>query len=70
MMRNDLEIARRIVRSYEMMLNFYGMELVNPKTGEIKRSKQWKSRYNNLNRNSHNFLRISKSKEIQIKIND
>lgn len=42
-----------------LMLDFYGLVLVNELTGEIERGEHWKERYNNLNRSHHNFLRIS-----------
>ena len=44
-----------------MMLNFYGLTLLNLKTGEIGRSQSWKERYENLNERSHNYLRICNS---------
>jgi hypothetical protein len=46
--------------SYEMMLNFYGMKLVNFDTGEVTRAENWKQRFSNLNRSEHNFLRITR----------
>ncbi|KYQ93796.1 hypothetical protein DLAC_05189 [Tieghemostelium lacteum] len=61
--RTDLEIAIRIIQSYRMMLNFYGMRLVNVTTGEINRINDkifQKQRYSNLESNSHNNLRISR----------
>lgn len=51
-----------------MMLDFYGMRLVDPATGQIGRSEtpgpvnaSWKRRYSNLLQNSHNYLRITRS---------
>jgi len=58
--REDLDCAKRVIKSYQLMLHFYGMELVDPSTGEIKRGKNWKSRYQNLSTHTHNFLRISR----------
>jgi len=61
MMRNDVSIAFRIVRSYRLMLNFYGMRLVDMATGEIsKQPDYWQARYLNLRMNSHNYLRINR----------
>lgn len=61
MMRNDVLIAFRIVRSYKLMLNFYGMRLVDMATGEIERQPDyWQARYLNLRMNSHNYLRINR----------
>lgn len=55
--------------SYKMMLDFYGMRLVDPATGQIGRSEtpgpvdaSWKRRYQGLLQNSHNYLRITRSK--------
>jgi len=62
-MRGDLEIARRFIMSYRLMLNFYGMKLVDEKTGEIARHDDERfcnERYQNLNMNFHNNLRISR----------
>lgn len=43
-----------------MMLNFYGLRLVDETTGEIERCPHiWQNRYKNLIEHSHNFLRIS-----------
>jgi len=51
----------RIIKSYELMLNFYGMALVDQTTGKIDRNPDnWKSRYQNLNSSFHNYLRITR----------
>ncbi len=54
-----------------MMLDFYGMRLVDPATGQIGRSEtpglvdaSWKRRYQGLLQNSHNYLRITRSKSV------
>lgn len=50
MMRNNEEIIRRLMKSYEMMLDFYGMCLLTD-TGLLRRSlppRDFKSRYRNL----------------------
>lgn len=31
-------LAKRYIKSYEMMLDFYGMSIKNYKTGELKRN--------------------------------
>ncbi|XP_050169832.1 opioid growth factor receptor isoform X2 [Myiozetetes cayanensis] len=54
------EVMERFVRAYELMLRFYGIVLVNKKTGELKRAKNWADRFDNLNRFSHNNLRITR----------
>jgi len=50
----------RILKSYELMLDFYGMVLVDRKTGQIARSSNYKERYYNLNTSGHNYLRITR----------
>jgi len=60
LMRKDMEISSRIVKSYKMMLDFYGIVLVDELTGRVERGANWKNRYDNLNRHHHNFLRISR----------
>ncbi|KAM4610961.1 opioid growth factor receptor [Polymixia lowei] len=54
------EAKRRLVDSYELMLGFYGVQLVNRETGEVKRAENWKERFGNLERNMHNNLRITR----------
>eukprot|EP01132_Coremiostelium_polycephalum_P005890 gene5890-7335_t len=58
--RNDIDIAKRILRSYILMLEFYGMKLSNFQTGAIEPSNDLDSRFLNLSRNQHNCLRISR----------
>jgi len=47
-MRSSTEIMKRIMRSYEMMLDFYGMRLVSTETGLLARSEDFSDRYENL----------------------
>ena len=44
-------------------LDFYGFELVDEETGEIRRLSNggYKSRFHNLNTSGHNYLRITVS---------
>jgi len=56
----DPILQDRIVTSYELMLDFYGMKLLDKKTGEIGRGDNWKTRYAHLNRSFHNYLRITR----------
>jgi hypothetical protein len=58
-MREDLEIEFRVVKSYKMMLDFYGLELLDPITGQIGKQKNWKERFDNITQHTHNNLRIS-----------
>jgi len=59
-MRKDEACRQRLLSSYELMLDFYGMRLVDRATGQVSRSLNYKERYDNLNRNSHNYLRITR----------
>lgn len=38
-----------LLESYKLMLDFYGIELCNVETGEVKRAPNWKERFYNLN---------------------
>ncbi|CAB1336211.1 unnamed protein product [Coregonus sp. 'balchen'] len=58
--RESEEAKKRLVESYELMLGFYGIQLVNKDTGEVKRADNWKERFANLERNMHNNLRITR----------
>ncbi|TFK79747.1 hypothetical protein K466DRAFT_505080 [Polyporus arcularius HHB13444] len=59
-MKEDPKVLERLERSYELMLGFYGMELVSKETGELRRADNWEERYRNLVRAPHNYLRISR----------
>jgi len=62
-LKQDPDVINRIVSSYTLMLDFYGMRLVSPETGEVDRSlppRNYAARYKNLVRSSHNYLRISR----------
>ncbi|XP_072305075.1 opioid growth factor receptor [Eucyclogobius newberryi] len=54
------DAKKRLVESYELMLGFYGMRLVDKDTGEVRRAENWKERFGNLERNMHNNLRITR----------
>lgn len=60
MIIEDAAAYRRILESYKLMLDFYGITLLDENTGELARSGNYRERFNNLNRNTHNFLRISR----------
>ncbi|KAH7885291.1 opioid growth factor receptor conserved region-domain-containing protein [Phlebopus sp. FC_14] len=63
LMKNDSQITRRLITSYIMMLDFYGMHLLSEDTGLLSRSlppKKFTPRYKNLIRAPHNNLRISR----------
>ncbi|KAJ8016257.1 hypothetical protein DPEC_G00005330 [Dallia pectoralis] len=58
--RESEEAKKRLVESYELMLGFYGIQLVNKETGEVKRAENWRERFANLEKNMHNNLRITR----------
>jgi hypothetical protein len=50
-MKSDEEIVARVIKSYEMMLDFYGMRLLSAETGLLTRVEPDEKRvaqYNNL----------------------
>lgn len=47
-MTADPTVIDRIITSYRLMLDFYGMELLSRETGLITRSENYKARYKNL----------------------
>ncbi|XP_053849163.1 opioid growth factor receptor isoform X2 [Vidua macroura] len=58
--RKSKEVMDRFIRAYKLMLGFYGINLVNEETGELERAQNWRERFENLNRFSHNNLRITR----------
>ncbi|KAF9483379.1 hypothetical protein BDN70DRAFT_873878 [Pholiota conissans] len=62
-MKADPVIVQRVIESYKLMLDFYGMRLASEATGFVERSlppRNYEQRYQNLVRSSHNNLRISR----------
>ena len=60
LIRKDPACARRVIKSYEMMLNFYGFKLADEKTGRIELDNEPEDRLDNLNCSAHNWLRVSR----------
>ncbi|KAJ7259578.1 opioid growth factor receptor conserved region-domain-containing protein [Mycena haematopus] len=59
----DPRALERLLASYRLMLDFYGMRLVSEETGAVDRAlppRNHVPRYENLVRSSHNYLRISR----------
>ena len=56
----DEEMKKKLIKSYSLMLDFYGCKLINEENGKIERSDNYKDRYHNLNTSSHNYLRITR----------
>ncbi|KAM4622691.1 opioid growth factor receptor isoform 2-T2 [Discoglossus pictus] len=59
-LKEDNEVRRRFLEAYKLMLGFYGIRLLNEKTGEVERADNWQDRFGNLNYHSHNNLRITR----------
>ncbi|KAK7690365.1 hypothetical protein QCA50_007022 [Cerrena zonata] len=62
-MKSDPNVKSRVLKSYRLMLDFYGMNLDFSDTGLLSRVKpevKQQERYRNLTRSSHNYLRISR----------
>ena len=60
MVASPSETRNRVVRSYQLMLDFYGMQIADEATGRIERTPGFRKRYDNLTRSLHNYLRISR----------
>lgn len=57
----DPEAKLRVRRAYELIIDFWGFELVDIDTGELQCSEGCAARFANLNTAfNHNFLRISR----------
>ncbi|XP_060606856.1 opioid growth factor receptor-like protein 1 isoform X2 [Ruditapes philippinarum] len=57
---NCKEAKDRLLLSYKLMLDFYGIKLENKKDGTVVRSDNWEERFENLNRSKHNHNRITR----------
>jgi hypothetical protein len=58
--KNDNVLQTRVLKSYKMMLNFYGFELIDENTGQLQKHQDAKNRLDNIASNRHNFLRITR----------
>nr|XP_006126250.2 opioid growth factor receptor isoform X3 [Pelodiscus sinensis] len=58
--KKNEEVMQRFVRAYKLMLGFYGINLINQETGQVRRAENWIQRFRNLDRFSHNNLRITR----------
>ncbi|KAM8756737.1 opioid growth factor receptor-like [Acanthopagrus schlegelii] len=57
---NNSTMKENLLKSYTLMLDFYGIKLCDEGTGEVKRAHNWRERFNNLDNHSHNNLRITR----------
>uniref|UniRef100_A0A8C6UQK1 Opioid growth factor receptor-like 1 n=1 Tax=Neogobius melanostomus TaxID=47308 RepID=A0A8C6UQK1_9GOBI len=53
------EAKRRFVAAYSLMLDFYGVKLLD-KNGNVARAANWEQRFQHLNESQHNYLRITR----------
>ena len=53
-------VIKRVKRSYELILDFYGAKVICWTTGELVRTPGYKVRFSNLNSRPHNYLRITR----------
>uniref|UniRef100_A0A669DD62 Opioid growth factor receptor-like protein 1 n=1 Tax=Oreochromis niloticus TaxID=8128 RepID=A0A669DD62_ORENI len=56
----NLIAKENLLKSYKLMLDFYGIVLCDEKTGEVRRAEHWEERFHNLNSHTHNNLRITR----------
>ncbi|XP_052797814.1 uncharacterized protein LOC128229935 [Mya arenaria] len=57
---NDPETRVRVVKSYRLMLDYYGMQLVDELSGKIVRASHWKDRYYHLKRTKRDHFRLTR----------
>uniref|UniRef100_A0A673VLT7 Opioid growth factor receptor (OGFr) conserved domain-containing protein n=2 Tax=Suricata suricatta TaxID=37032 RepID=A0A673VLT7_SURSU len=58
--KSSKEVRDRLVQAYELMLGFYGIQLEDRSTGQLRRAHNYQTRFQNLNSHSHNNLRITR----------
>lgn len=59
-LNQDPAAQERILKSYDLILDFWGFKLVDHKTGEVTRGENWQACFDNLNSSGHNYLRITR----------
>jgi len=57
---DDAQCKERLSLSYELALDFYGFVLANRETGDLERTAKWEAQFANLNKKTHNFLRLTR----------
>jgi len=61
LLKSNIQCSIRVVKSYKLMLNYFGMKLVNDATGEIGRDPQnWEARYCRTNTCTNNNIKITR----------
>merc|ERR1712087_277596 len=59
-MRAGAACSERLMRSYGLALDFYGLRIVDKERGVLDRTEAWQPRFQNLNKKTHNFLRLTR----------
>jgi len=59
-MKEDPAIIERLLKSYDLILDFYGIVVADKDSGLLKRGDNWEAQFQNLNTHSHNYLRITR----------
>lgn len=54
------DLRNVVLRSLDIMLDFYGMRILNRKTFEIARTEEYEGRFLNLQHRAHNYLRLTR----------
>uniref|UniRef100_A0A8C4T704 Opioid growth factor receptor like 1 n=1 Tax=Erpetoichthys calabaricus TaxID=27687 RepID=A0A8C4T704_ERPCA len=57
--QNNREAKRRFIIAYTVMLDFFGIKLLD-KNGSVSRASNWCERFQHLNESQHNYLRITR----------
>ncbi|XP_072270540.1 opioid growth factor receptor-like isoform X3 [Pyxicephalus adspersus] len=60
MMKKDADVKKRLCEAYKLMLNFYGIQLLDEISGKVGQAENWQERYKNLDSHTHNNLRITR----------
>lgn len=47
--KSSEEVRERLIRAYELMLGFYGIQLEDRDTGAVRRAQNYHKRFQNLN---------------------
>ena len=59
-LQDDAECRKNILQSYEMMLHFYGLALIDRETGAVEPLADPRLQFRNLVRNGHNWRRLTR----------
>ena len=58
-MKKNQEIRNKLIKSFELMLDFFGMEITSRQSYKISRSKNYKNRYANLKMYVIGYFKLS-----------